>query len=206
MAERGMVKRASVWQHLSGPVLVLALGLAGCTATAPRFRTADAVDPRRARGAGTVSRIPSTVPRASAKDRPAENLPLPADLGRDKMLLEIVGLLGTPYVYGGTGDAGLDCSAFTARVYERSTSRRLARSAEEQFYEGEAVPREELRFGDLVFFRTDGRRASHVGIYIEDDLFAHASTTSGVTISSLESSYYYQRYVGARRIITEGHD
>jgi cell wall-associated NlpC family hydrolase len=140
------------------------------------------------------------------KERAAENLPLPAALGRDKMLLEIVGLLGTPYLYGGTRDDGLDCSAFTARVYERSTARTLARSAEEQFYEGEAVPQEELRFGDLVFFRTDGRRASHVGIYIEDDLFAHASTTSGVTISSLESSYYSQRYVGARRIITERHD
>jgi lipoprotein Spr len=127
-------------------------------------------------------------------------------MSRDKMLLEIVGLLGTPYVYGGTDADGMDCSAFTGRVYERSTAHRLARSAEEQFYEGESIPREELRFGDLVFFRTDGRRASHVGIYIEDDLFAHASTTSGVTISSMESSYYQQRYVGARRIITEAHD
>jgi murein DD-endopeptidase / murein LD-carboxypeptidase len=122
------------------------------------------------------------------------------------MLLEIVGLLGTPYVYGGNGADGLDCSGFTMRVYGRSADRRLARSAEEQFYEGDAVEREDLRFGDLVFFTTSGRRASHVGIYIEDDLFAHASTTSGVTISSLESSYYAQRYVGARRIITEGHD
>jgi len=122
------------------------------------------------------------------------------------MLLEIVGLLGTPYVYGGSGEDGLDCSGFTLRVYDRSASRKLARSAEEQFYQGDEVERDALRFGDLVFFKTAGRRASHVGIYIEDDLFAHASTTSGVTISSLESSYYTQRYVGARRIITEGHD
>jgi cell wall-associated NlpC family hydrolase len=122
------------------------------------------------------------------------------------MLLEIVGLLGTPYRYGGSDDGGLDCSAFTARVYERATSHHLARSTEDQFYEGDEVRRTDLRFGDLVFFRTTGRRASHVGIYIEDDLFVHASVTSGVTISSLESSYYQQRYVGARRIIVQDHD
>ena len=59
---------------------------------------------------------------------------------------------------------------------------------------------EELQFGDLVFFNTTGRSPSHVGIYLEDDLFAHASVTYGVTISSLESTYYRKRLVGARRV------
>ena len=61
--------------------------------------------------------------------------------------------------------------------------------------------RARLRFGDLVFFNTTGESPSHVGVYIEDDLFAHASVTYGVTISSMESSYYRDRFVGARRII-----
>jgi cell wall-associated NlpC family hydrolase len=66
---------------------------------------------------------------------------------------------------------------------------------------GVEVERDSLQFGDLVFFNTTGRAPSHVGIYIEDYLFAHASVSSGVTISSLESTYYKGRYVGARRIV-----
>jgi murein DD-endopeptidase / murein LD-carboxypeptidase len=67
------------------------------------------------------------------------------------------------------------------------------------------VEKEQLRFGDLVFFNTTGYAPSHVGIYIEDDLFAHASVTQGVTISSMESTYYRKRFVGARRVVEEPH-
>jgi cell wall-associated NlpC family hydrolase len=63
------------------------------------------------------------------------------------------------------------------------------------------VEAESLMFGDLVFFNTTGTIPSHVGIYIEDDLFAHASVTNGVTFGSLEAEYYRERYVGARRIV-----
>jgi cell wall-associated NlpC family hydrolase len=77
----------------------------------------------------------------------------------------------------------------------------LPRSTTGQYHEGVRVKRHELRFGDLVFFNTTGRRPSHVGIYIEDDLFVHASVNFGVTISSMESTYYKDRFVGARRII-----
>jgi cell wall-associated NlpC family hydrolase len=56
-------------------------------------------------------------------------------------------------------------------------------------------------FGDLVFFNTTGAVPSHVGIYIEDDVFAHASVTNGVTFGSMESEYYRDRFVGARRVV-----
>ena len=136
------------------------------------------------------------------KPRPAEEKPLPADLNRDKVLLSVVSSLGVPYAYGGSGKNGMDCSAFTAHVYNNAARRQLPRSTEDQFREGVEVDRDQLRFGDLVFFNTTGRSPSHVGIYIEDDLFAHASVSYGVTISSMESTYYKNRFVGARRIIT----
>jgi cell wall-associated NlpC family hydrolase len=95
----------------------------------------------------------------------------------------------------------MDCSGFTMRVYEDAARTQLPRATAEQFREGVEVERDLLRFGDLVFFNTTGQAPSHVGIYIEDDLFAHASVSYGVTISSMESSYYRTRFVGARRII-----
>jgi cell wall-associated NlpC family hydrolase len=98
---------------------------------------------------------------------------------------------------------GIDCSGFASRVYAEATAHLIPRSTTEQFYIGQEVDKGDLQFGDLVFFNTTGRRPSHVGIYIEDDLFAHASVLSGVTISSLESTYYRKRYVGARRMVEQ---
>jgi cell wall-associated NlpC family hydrolase len=125
----------------------------------------------------------------------------PRGLDRDRLLLDVVSYLGTPYLYGGNTREGIDCSGFTARVYESGALKQLPRSAKAQFSVGSPVAKSDLEFGDLVFFNTTGRRPSHVGIYIEDDLFAHASVTRGVTFSSLESTYYRKRYVGARRIM-----
>jgi cell wall-associated NlpC family hydrolase len=152
-------------------------------------------DDRRVDLARIRSRIAPTL-----KPRPVEEAPLPAGLNRDKVLLDIVRYLGVPYEYGGTSREGMDCSAFTAIVYDDATLRRLPRSTAGQFDGGVEVARDQLRFGDLVFFNTTGRTPSHVGIYIEDDLFAHASVSYGVTISSMESTYYRNRFVGARRM------
>jgi len=67
---------------------------------------------------------------------------------------------------------------------------------------GEAVSRSELRAGDLVFFNTSGKGVSHVGIYVGDGKFAHASTSRGVISTSLSDSYYVNRYVGAKRVMS----
>ncbi|HTX18483.1 MAG TPA: NlpC/P60 family protein [Bacteroidota bacterium] len=118
-----------------------------------------------------------------------------------KMMDVILSYLGTPYVYGGDSKSGIDCSAFTEAVYAQSTSVTLPRTTAEQVRLGQPVSREDLKFGDLMFFNTTGTNPSHVGIYIGDDLFAHASEAFGVTISSIESSYYKKRYTEARRIL-----
>jgi cell wall-associated NlpC family hydrolase len=86
-------------------------------------------------------------------------------------------------------------------VYKNSIGKLLPRSSAEQFRIGIPVHSEDLKFGDLLFFDTTGEPASHVGVYLGDDLFAHASVSLGVTISSLESYYYKQRYNGARRVV-----
>ena len=120
---------------------------------------------------------------------------------REEILLQVIKYLETPYKYGGNTENGIDCSGFTLQVFEKSTGIKLPRSAREQFAMGEKVEREDLSFGDLVFFNTRRRsNPGHVGIYIGDDQFIHSSTSLGVTISSLKEAYYKKRYVGARRV------
>lgn len=124
---------------------------------------------------------------------------------RELMLMEIIRYLNTPYKYGGNSLNGIDCSAFTQSVYKNSWLLDINRSAREQYQQGIVIDdRIELKFGDLVFFNTRKRvKPGHVGIYIGDNLFAHASSKLGVTISSLEHDYYNKRYMGARRIDEE---
>ena len=91
-------------------------------------------------------------------------------------------------------------------IYKSTLSINLRRSAKEQYSQGEGIDDEDdLKFGDLVFFNTRrGVKPGHVGIYIGDHLFAHASTKRGVTISSLDHTYYHNRFMGGRRIKHEG--
>lgn len=121
---------------------------------------------------------------------------------KEKLLMEIIRYLNTPYRFGGSSFSGIDCSAFTQILYSNVLSLSLLRSAREQYTQGVVIDsRRDLKFGDLVFFNTRrGVRPGHVGIFIGDDLFAHASRKLGVTISSLSSTYYDTRYMGARRV------
>ncbi|MDP2208799.1 MAG: C40 family peptidase [Bacteroidota bacterium] len=133
--------------------------------------------------------LKSTQPRSSER------------IGRDKVLIEVLSLIGTPYSYGGNDSNGIDCSSFSCQIFEKSFGVKLPRSTDEQYRVGSSVPKTDLAFGDLVFFNTTGRNPSHVGVYLGDDLFAHASRSFGVTISSMQSTYYKKRYVGARRVV-----
>lgn len=125
---------------------------------------------------------------------------------REKMLMEVIKYLGTPYKYGGNTKAGMDCSAFTQILYRDVFNVSLERSARLQYNQGKVLSSDdELKFGDLVFFNTRKRvKPGHVGIYIGDNLFAHASTKKGVTITALDYDYYRRTYMGARRFESNG--
>ena len=109
--------------------------------------------------------------------------------------------LGVPYVYGGsTPTGGFDCSGFVQYVY-RQMGIDLPRTADVQYLVGTPVEKDQLRTGDLVFFAGDYVNVSHVGIYLSDGNFIHASTTYGIAYDSLYRDYRVDHYVGATRII-----
>lgn len=122
-------------------------------------------------------------------------------IDRHAMLVAIMALMSTPYKPQGTDTNGFDCSGFITRIYDAVTHRRLPRSAREQFEIGREVSKSDMEFGDLVFFHLDEPGPSHVGIYVGDGLFAHASVSRGVTLSLFASLYYHTRYIGARRVV-----
>jgi len=110
---------------------------------------------------------------------------------------------GTRYVFGGTSRSGFDCSSFVRYILSRADGVDLPRTAEEQYYHGAPVDREDLRPGDLVFFKNTYKHGiSHVGIYTGDGKFVHAANShKGVREDSLDEKYYAEHYAGARRVI-----
>lgn len=124
------------------------------------------------------------------------------DLGKkERLVLFAKKMMHLPYQFGGNGLIGLDCSAYVQKAFN-FVGLGIPRSAREQFSFGEDVEREKLETGDLVFFHTYASFPSHVGIYLGNNLFIHASSRSGgVTINSLEAPYYVSRFAGAKRVI-----
>jgi cell wall-associated NlpC family hydrolase len=111
-------------------------------------------------------------------------------------------LRGVRYRWGGSSRSGFDCSGFTRYVFRQRAGIDLPHSASAQFRMGKRVRRIELKPGDLVFFQTYRRGASHVGIYIGNGKFIHASSAGGrVRVDSLNDGYYRQRYLGGRRVV-----
>jgi len=195
----------------------------GCSASSPRFRSSGSTNTTRTESASSSSgggRFSSREAEEETKEddkRPApevveglargersfktEKNDAIEPLEHSRMMREISKYMGVPYKLGGQDVKGMDCSGYTMTVFKNSINKPLPRTSAEQFRLGRPVSRDGLQFGDLVFFNTTGESASHVGIYIGDDLFAHASVSLGVTISSLQSTYFDKRYEGAKRII-----
>lgn len=122
---------------------------------------------------------------------------------RGDLTLYALSLNGTAYRYGGSDpDSGLDCSGFVGHVFREVTGLDLPRSAQAISRLGRKIGIEELKPGDLVFFNTLRRAFSHVGIYLGNQQFIHASSskTGDVMISSLREAYWAKRFDGARRI------
>jgi cell wall-associated NlpC family hydrolase len=116
------------------------------------------------------------------------------------VLSTALALQGTPYRNGGSDPSGFDCSGFVQWVYSRHGTA-LPREVRQQWRVGDDVDREDVRAGDLLFFETVSRGASHVGIALDGDRFVHAPSSTGVVrVERVSTPYWSSRWVGARRV------
>lgn len=184
----------------SVPVLVSLLWLTGCVA-GPEAEPA----PVDAYFARDLPGLPQDWdPMMSPVDNPireARHLqnPPPA-LIRRALLAQHRRWVGTPYRLGGESEHGIDCSALVQSVFNETFRLALPRTTRGQVRTGVSVDRDELRPGDLVFFRPPGLYR-HVGIYVGDGHFLHASTSRGVMLSDLDDRYWQRHYWQARRAL-----
>jgi lipoprotein Spr len=109
--------------------------------------------------------------------------------------------IGTPYHFGGSSRKGIDCSAFTKELYSEVFNLDIQRSSRDIFSMVNPVSKDELKEGDLVFFKIHSRRISHVGVYLGNGRFAHASSR-GVAISSLGDAYYSRYFYKGGRLLS----
>ncbi|MEQ4675478.1 bifunctional murein DD-endopeptidase/murein LD-carboxypeptidase [Providencia vermicola] len=119
---------------------------------------------------------------------------------KSKIMNQYANWKGVAYRLGGTTKSGIDCSSFVQRTFFEQFGVELPRTTSEQESSGKSVKRNNLKVGDIVLFKT-GRTMKHVGIYIGDEKFVHASTSSGVIVSEMSNSYWSKRYYASRRII-----
>ncbi|MHB8208200.1 C40 family peptidase [Mucilaginibacter sp.] len=109
--------------------------------------------------------------------------------------------IGTPYRFGGSSRKGIDCSAFTKELYSEVFNLDIKRNSRDIFSMVSPVSKDELKEGDLVFFKIHSRRISHIGIYLGNNRFAHASS-KGVSISSLDDAYYSRYFYKGGRLLS----
>lgn len=128
------------------------------------------------------------------------NIRIPAS-ANIKLLQAVDSWMGTPYRYGGNDRKGTDCSALCMNIYLEVYRREIARSTRDILEQARVVKRNELREGDLVFFKIKSSRVSHVGIYLYDGNFVHASTSRGVMISNLSEAYWTRYWYTGGRIL-----
>ena len=187
-----MPRRRLVWLALL-PLSVLALG-SGCASHTAGSPTVEAAT-------SSASARTSAPPRSLPADALETIDSLSGMHSRSsEAVVQAVAQLGTPYRWGGeSAQRGFDCSGLTQHVY-RAADLSLPRTSYQQFRATRRIARDELRPGDLVFFRLDGRRVDHVGIYVGGDRFIHAPS-SGKTVSfaRLDNGFWSQRYAGGGR-------
>lgn len=121
-------------------------------------------------------------------------------LEHKKMFDAIITFMGTSYKYGGKNESGIDCSGFVNKVLAESGMANAGCSSADMYNNLKHINRSKLREGDLVFFRTRKKAISHVGIYLGENKFAHASTSNGVIISDLNEEYYQKRFAKGGRL------
>lgn len=183
-------------------VVVSLAVLAGCASTSRESASRDGEEPYFARDLpglpGGWDPMMSPVDNPILEARRLGNPP-PA-LVQQALLAQHERWVGTPYRLGGTSRGGVDCSALVQNVFEETFRITLPRTTGEQVSQGRPIARDELVPGDLVFFRPPGTYR-HVGIYVGEGRFLHASSSRGVMISKLDNSYWRRHYWQARRAL-----
>lgn len=113
----------------------------------------------------------------------------------------IDGWLGTPHKMGDMSKTGTDCSGFCNVLYNQVYKTKLPRTTRDIAAKGKKVGGKQLKEGDLVIFNINGEKSTHVGIYLKNDYFVHASSSRGVVISHLKSAYYQRYYAKGVRFL-----
>ncbi|WP_274949803.1 C40 family peptidase [Bacteroides cutis] len=152
-----------------------------------------------------LSSCHSSAPRLDYKALAQASIRLGIDIGLEdnhKLYIDAAKWIGTPYRVGGNTKHGTDCSGFTSQLYKEVYRTRLSRSTNGQLQESHKISCSNLREGDLIFFtsRNSHKKVAHVGIYLKDGKFIHASTSQGVIVSSLKEKYYIQYWLCGGRI------
>ncbi len=143
---------------------------------------------------GIDSSVPQQTAFISSMDKASE------------MLMYALSLVGVNYKYGGKSpETGLDCSGFVSHVYKQAAGLVMPHNARAISMFGQKIAISELRPGDLVFYNTMRHAYSHVGIYLGENKFVHASVTGrGVKVVDMKENYWVKRFNGARRVVTAG--
>jgi lipoprotein Spr len=122
------------------------------------------------------------------------------NISNRKLYLFIDEWYGTPYQYGGKTKNGVDCSDFASVLYKEVFGREINGSASSIYNQCEHISKEELAEGDFVFFKIDSKDISHIGIYLQNNKFVHASVKKGIMIDDLDEDYYKKYFIGGGRV------
>lgn len=170
------LERAEVLLKYTFPLILSILFLTGCSST-PSY----------------VAHSEKSMPLASPVDLTNQSKV------KSRLLSQYRDWKGTPYRYGGTSHKGVDCSAFVQNTFYSQLGYKLPRTTHTQIKAGSTVAKSDLKVGDIVFFKT-GFKSLHNGIYIGKSEFIHASSSKGVTISSLDNQYWQKTYLTSIRV------
>ncbi len=184
--------------RLLGAALLVAVAVTGCASRGgvPRPFPGAALPPASEPAGAPPAGDPAPVtPPARTAEVPELRAPM------STLLATAMSFQGTPYRYGGSDPSGFDCSGFVQWVYAQH-GRALPREVRDQYGIGQDVDPDDVQPGDLVFFETVSRGASHVGIALGGGEFIHAPSSRGVVrVERYTSSYWAPRWVGARRVV-----
>lgn len=199
--------------HLYAILLLLTAFLVGCSSSSElseedRGNSKDVSDYSKDLVATNTLRSKTKIDKenleslTSSLDRFIASTDFSSTVDKDEVMYKVIEYINTPYLWGGTSKRGIDCSAFVQTVMYQALGVSIPRTSLEQSGVGVEVAKNDLEFGDLVFFDTMRKgRVTHVGIYLSDGYFVHSGSKTGVIVASLDNEFYTRTYLKAKRVI-----